>query len=169
MNQKNFYVYGHYTKDTKELFYIGVGRGPRAFAKSSRNNYWKNIVNKHGYETKMMLVGFKNREQAVKYEIILQKFHNPKTCLVYGDTSNRVVSQETRKRMSDAKIGKRYALGAIRSEETRKKMGDAKIGNTHTKGFKHTTVYCPHCPKSGGKPAMTRWHFDNCKNYKDIL
>lgn len=23
---------------------------------------------------------------------------------------------------------------------------------------------CPHCNKSGGKGAMQRWHFDNCKN-----
>jgi hypothetical protein len=25
------------------------------------------------------------------------------------------------------------------------------------------TIICPHCKTSGGKPAMKRWHFDNCK------
>lgn len=30
-------------------------------------------------------------------------------------------------------------------------------------------VTCPHCNKSGSKPAMVRWHFDNCKQKKDIL
>lgn len=42
--------------------------------------------------------------------------------------------------------------GAKRTEETRQKM----------KGPKPIT-FCPHCNKSGGKPAMMRFHFDNCK------
>lgn len=25
-------------------------------------------------------------------------------------------------------------------------------------------VTCPHCSRSGAKPGMKRWHFDNCKN-----
>jgi hypothetical protein len=25
-------------------------------------------------------------------------------------------------------------------------------------------ITCPHCGKEGGSNAMTRWHFDNCKN-----
>ena len=32
------------------------------------------------------------------------------------------------------------------------------------KGVKKVSVTCPHCGKSGGKPAMKRFHFDNCKN-----
>ena len=24
-------------------------------------------------------------------------------------------------------------------------------------------ITCPHCNKTGGKPAMKRYHFDNCK------
>jgi len=31
------------------------------------------------------------------------------------------------------------------------------------KGRKHETVTCPHCDKTGGITAMSRWHFDNCK------
>ena len=26
-----------------------------------------------------------------------------------------------------------------------------------------TNVTCPHCNKTGGKPVMTRYHFDKCK------
>ena len=29
---------------------------------------------------------------------------------------------------------------------------------------KYEVVVCPHCNKSGGKPGMTRYHFDNCKD-----
>ena len=30
------------------------------------------------------------------------------------------------------------------------------------------TVACPHCGKTGGKPSMIRWHFDNCKMKKEL-
>jgi hypothetical protein len=43
------------------------------------------------------------------------------------------------------------------SKETRKKMSLAKKGKVKEK------VTCPHCDKTGGKPAMVRFHFDNCK------
>jgi ssDNA-binding Zn-finger/Zn-ribbon topoisomerase 1 len=29
-------------------------------------------------------------------------------------------------------------------------------------------VICPKCGKSGGKPAMKRYHFDNCKVYSCV-
>jgi len=31
------------------------------------------------------------------------------------------------------------------------------------KGKPKMKVECPHCGKSGGKPAMKKWHFDQCK------
>ena len=30
-------------------------------------------------------------------------------------------------------------------------------------GVPKPEVQCPHCGSIGGKPVMTRWHFDNCK------
>lgn len=44
------------------------------------------------------------------------------------------------------------------NEETKKKMSVAKLG------IKKEQVECPHCGKLGGKPAMIRFHFDNCKD-----
>jgi len=42
-------VYIHKRKDNNKVFYIGIGKSQkRAFQKESRNNYWKNIVAKHG-------------------------------------------------------------------------------------------------------------------------
>lgn len=49
-NMTNYYVYGHYRKDNNELFYVGKGKDRRAWSKKNRNKYWKNIVNKVGYE-----------------------------------------------------------------------------------------------------------------------
>lgn len=44
-----FYLYRHIRHDKNEPFYIGIGRTrnyERAFRKTSRNKFWKNIVSK---------------------------------------------------------------------------------------------------------------------------
>ena len=46
--------------------------------------------------------------------------------------------------------------GIPHSAETKLKQSKA------TKGIPKPTVTCPHCNKSGGKPAMIRHHFDRC-------
>lgn len=50
----DFYVYIHYTKDTKEIFYVGKGINNRAYSKVKRNKFWWNIVNKHDYCSKIL-------------------------------------------------------------------------------------------------------------------
>lgn len=109
--------------------------------------------------------------------------------LTRGGGTNKVVSGETRRKISEAGVGR------IISEETKQKMANAKIGKIFTeehklnisiatrgikrivrteehknnlsnsnylKGKQHTII-CPHCNKEGGQIIMGRWHFDNCK------
>lgn len=48
-------VYKHIRKDTKQPFYIGIGKQEkRAYLKYRRNQYWYNIVNKYGYEIEII-------------------------------------------------------------------------------------------------------------------
>jgi len=56
------YVYGHYTADTDELFYIGKGTGHRAYQKTSRNIHWQRKVEKHGYVVKILEDGLTDEE-----------------------------------------------------------------------------------------------------------
>lgn len=43
-----FYIYAHIRPDKNEVFYIGKGKGRRAYdGKTGRNRYWKNIVKKN--------------------------------------------------------------------------------------------------------------------------
>ena len=52
-----FYVYGHFTLDTNELFYIGKGVSKRAWIKRERNPFWSSIIKKHGYRVEVLLDG----------------------------------------------------------------------------------------------------------------
>ncbi len=81
----------------------------------------------------------------------------------------RVWSEDTKRKISESK------KGIPRSAETIRKMSEGMMGNTHTQdtkdrisktmsGIKKPSITCPHCGKSGGKPAMIRHHFDNCKH-----
>lgn len=54
------YVYRHIRLDSGLPFYIGIGNDnkykySRAYFKSNRSDYWKRIVNKHGYEVEILI------------------------------------------------------------------------------------------------------------------
>lgn len=77
------------------------------------------------------------------------------------------LTDETKQKISTANQGRK------RSEEAKKKMSDAKIGKPGPKHSEETKqrlkspkpiAQCPHCKMSGGLPQMRRWHFNNCKN-----
>ena len=55
-------------------------------------------------------------------------------------------TQETKNKMSRTRKGRPLSLLN-------------KIGLSHPK----QKGECPYCNKVGGKPAMIRWHFNNCK------
>lgn len=39
----------------------------------------------------------------------------------------------------------------------------AKLAGDALRGKPKEIVQCPYCEKTGGKPAMKRHHFENCK------
>ena len=49
-----FYIYAHIRKDTNQPFYVGKGKAKRCFSKKGRNEYWHRIVDKCGYEIKII-------------------------------------------------------------------------------------------------------------------
>lgn len=89
----------------------------------------------------------------------------------------RKASEETRKKLSEERKSRKYPpefgaaisarqtgelnsmFGRPVSQETREKVSAALKGKPRPQ----RTVTCPHCGKSGGMNAMTRHHFDNCK------
>jgi hypothetical protein len=76
------------------------------------------------------------------------------------------------------KIGKGNK-GKIRTAEVRALWSEQRTGHPAFNkgqtgelsplfGLEKPKLQCPHCQKEGGKPAMIRHHFDNCK-YKEYI
>ena len=168
---KKFYVYQLVTNDG-EIFYIGKGSGERMFkhikiAKSKSINRTKNpklynkissILNKGGYVIPEILFESDVEEQCLQKEVsLIKEIGLDKLCnLTEGGegTSGYKLSEETKKKMSEAKAkewetrviskehsdkikvlpqlfkkgDKGYWDGKERSEETKQKMSDAKKG-----------------------------------------
>lgn len=147
-------VYRHKRLDNGIVFYIGIGkRKERAFSKIGRNNYWKRIVDKYGYEVEIISKDL-SREDAIELEIFLIKEYGRKD-LNKGSLSNmtnggegckerkmtdkckeklrllntgRKATKETRQKMSISQKGKN--LGKKLSEEHKQKLSKAKKGKT---------------------------------------
>ena len=146
------YVYRHRRNDTGECFYIGIGSDEnyhRAYTKSSRNTHWKNIVNSCGYTVDILLTDLEWHE-AIDIEMhLIAKIGRrdlgtgPLVNMTAGGdgTLGRPQSQESRRKISNSRIGK-YAgennpmygkrgeksphFGKKYSESRRKNMSEAR-------------------------------------------
>ena len=63
-----YYVYLHRRLDDNSVFYVGKGKGKRAWNKSSRSQHWKRVVNKHGRSVEILFSSL-TEEQAFQLEI----------------------------------------------------------------------------------------------------
>jgi hypothetical protein len=69
-NSENFYVYCHVKKTDGKCFYVGKGTGNRFQTTYSRNRYWKDIVDQHGFEP-IILINNISESNAFKFESII--------------------------------------------------------------------------------------------------
>lgn len=63
-----FYVYTHTRNDSHEVFYVGKGKGRRAYHKGDRGARWGNIALKYGYTVEIVAY-FDREDDAFEYEI----------------------------------------------------------------------------------------------------
>lgn len=109
-------VYNHIRKDTKEIFYVGIGLSEkRAFSSDGRNRLWEKIVNKHGFET---IVTHLNIcwEEACSIEKYLISF--------YGKINDGGL-------LSNITDGGEGVIGVPQTEETRRKRSESMRGENH--------------------------------------
>jgi hypothetical protein len=139
-----YYTYAHIRNDTNKIFYIGKGKGRRAYITRNRNKLWKNIVAKHGY-TVDILAYWSTEAEAFEHEEILIKCFRKMGYNLSNQTdggegiSGLEHTEETRKKMSLSKKGKKlsaetmakraYLKGRPQSEEHQQSIAEGKIRN----------------------------------------
>ena len=178
-----YYVYLHLKEDTLEPFYVGKGKGKRAFARDCRNPYWNNVVNKHGYLIKLLMDNLSEEEAlSLEKETIknLLSLGVELTNMTEGGegVSGWKHTEESKLKMSEAKKGKpnialkgkpktpehieKISLEIIVTgpfnEERRNKISESK------KGKQLMQITCPHCNKTMAKALEVRYnHIEKCK------
>jgi hypothetical protein len=119
------YVYIHFKKDSLEPFYVGKGTKYRLHDKRQRNEWWNNIVNKHGFIASVYEY-FEEEQEAFNLEIkLIADLKSKGFNLCNIDDGGR-----------GAKEGNKNLLGHKHSEETKKKIGLAGLGRKHSEETK---------------------------------
>lgn len=140
MKKNNFYVYIHVKPNNGEIFYVGKGRGKRAYEqhKNRRSKFWKRVVNKYGLDV-FILENNLTEDEAFELEKkyikrIGRRDLNTGTLVNMTDGGEGAAghSEETIRKISEGNKGKKM------SDEARRKISEAMKGNKHTKGMKHS-------------------------------
>jgi len=132
----NYYVYFHKKKDTNQIFYVGRGKGKRAWS-DCRDKFWKACVKKHGLIVEIIHENLTLEESCI-FEIKYIKLYGRRGYDENGILLNRSLggefgptgfkySEESKKKMSNSQKGKKL------NQETKNKISKAKTGNKLSK------------------------------------
>tara|TARA_R110000787_G_scaffold217978_1_gene326693 strand:- start:219 stop:725 length:507 start_codon:yes stop_codon:yes gene_type:complete len=129
------------------------------------NNKMQNIWNKYQEFDLQIVLECDEDCRFVEEQAFIDTHYGLPECMNLHPHSTKVgewwkgksFTKEHKRKISEAHKGK---IQGAPSEETRRKISEIK------KGIPKPVIQCPHCNKSGGRPQMKRWHFDNCKEIK---
>lgn len=184
----NKHYYGVRSSKIEPSKDLGIKYFSRSFDTQFREDQ-KNNPQNYKY---IIVSEFDSREEALELEIKLharfdvginESFYNrTKQTSIGFDNTGIIFSEEVRTKLRDSaakiKHTKKYREDKSKASKGRVHYHDP-ITNEHRMfhqhevlpGFikgrinmsNHIQVKCPHCDKIGGRNAMPRWHFDNCK------
>ena len=69
----SFYVYVHKKKTDGTIFYVGKGKGRRAYQMSNRSMYWDNVSKKHGVDVEITHIGLTESQSFYIEKKMIQK------------------------------------------------------------------------------------------------
>ena len=123
--KNDFYVYIHKRQSDGIVFYVGKGRGKRAYYFHERNDHWKKTLKKHGCNVEIVERRLSECEAFKLEKILIAKFQSEKLCNKTNGgegTSGYKFTEDQKKRLSESHKG--YVV----TEEVRIKMSEAKKG-----------------------------------------
>jgi hypothetical protein len=155
-NLNRFYVYIHRELDTNRPFYVGKGTAERAWNKSTRSDFWKNVERKHGRKVEIVFDNLTEDEAfQVEKDTILEfeYFGYRLVNLTKGGDGVRGMkfTEESKQKMSIA-------------QKTSEKVKAARQASAEARrGIKHTKDHSSKISKAlKGKPK-TEAHRSNAK------
>lgn len=126
------FVYQHIRLDTKEVFYIGIGKNRRRLtSKDSRNKHWKNIVNKAGFKVEIIKDNISWAE-ACELEINLINITDGLCNILKGGEGAYGYKHTDDFKLKMSKVHK----GIPRTKETKNKISKSSIGKQMSKEAK---------------------------------
>ena len=123
--KNDFYVYTHKRQSDGIVFYVGKGRGKRAYYFHERNDHWKKTLKKHGCNVEIVERRLSECEAFKLEKILIAKFQSEKLCNKTNGgegISGYKFNEDQKKRMSESH------KGHVVTEEVRIKMSEAKKG-----------------------------------------
>ena len=138
----NYYIYFHINPLKNEIFYVGKGKGKRAYSKNNRNNYWYNTTKRYGYIIDITEDGLTEQEAFEREIFYINKIGRKDLGL--GSLINMTNGGEGPsgiKHTDEAK--KRTPEFCKLMKEMKKGVGlGIKKGNYNTGGYNRNSVKC---------------------------
>lgn len=132
--------------------------------KASKNPKWLNqhngsgdFINKGG-----LIFSESHRKKLSESQRGKPKPGTAKAMIGNNHNKGKKFSEESKKKLSLARIGNKNRLGVLHTDEIKKIISERT--SAALKGIPKKVVECPHCKKSGGEGNMKRYHFNNCKS-----
>ncbi len=195
MNREH-YIYMHINIDNNEIFYVGLGKGQRAYIKSGRGKFWKTYTSKYPNYQIVICENNLTIEESIDLEIkyikdIGRRDLNLGTLVNLtngGDGTNGYKhTNETKLIISQKSKGNKYNTGRIASKETRIKNAESarnrvwsdssrnkisfnKMGNQYMLGKKHSDETIDKIKNSQKSKKVLMFDLDNIfiKEYNSI-
>jgi len=176
-----YYLYRHIRTDTQQPFYIGIGKRQegkevkteykRAFSKSGRNRYWKNIVNKIKYEVEILfesdnmdVINEKEKEFISIYG--RTEFGGLLCNMTDGGDGTNNMSQESKNKISKALTGIKRTKEQRRAQSERQR--GKKLSLSHIEKIRKCRIGWVFSPETIGKMKMSAKgkHYKNTNNFR---
>lgn len=137
-----YYTYT-YAKLDGTVFYVGKGKGRRAFSSSDRPRYFLEHALEQGGIVVRIVRRFETEAEAFEHEKELIRSYREQGVFLLNRTD-----------------GGRGNNGYVQPEALRARKREQMTG------YKYKKIQCPHCGFVGGETSTKRWHFDNCKGLR---